>query len=97
MAMSLYEAMSRNSDSYPMFIPYVDGLPNSLRRPIFKLFDGDLEENARGQVLLRPFFEKVKSSILTRDYGDYASNHSMQPEIAANRCLALKNLINVCK
>ena len=98
MVMGLYEGMSRNSDSFPMYIPYVDGLPQCLRRPIFELLEATPETNARGQVLLKPVFERIKKTILTRDYGvEGYANYARNPEIAANRCLALKTLINLCK
>ena len=98
MVMGLYEGMSRNSDSFPMFIPYVDGLPQCMRRPIFDLLEVTPEVNAQGQVLLKPVFERIKISILTRDYGvEGYYNHSRNPEIAANRCMALMTLINLCE
>ena len=96
--MSLYESMSRNSDSFPMYIPYVDGLPTCMRRPIFDLLETTPEVNARGKAMLRPVFERIKTSILKRDYGaDGYYNCVQNPEIAANRCLALKTLINLCE
>ena len=96
MVMSLYETMSRNSDSFPMFIPYVDGLPKCMKKPLYALIEETPETNVRGQVLLRPLFEKIKSTILGHDYGDEDAR-ARDPEVAANRCLALKNLINACK
>ena len=94
--MSLYETMSRSCDSFPMFIPYVDGLPKCLQKPLYSLIEDTPETNIRGQVLLRPLFEKIKMTILQRDYGD-DDDRARNPEIAANRCLALRNLINACK
>jgi len=94
--MSLYETMSRSCDSFPMFIPYVDGLPKCMRKPLYSLIEDTPETNVRGQVLLRPLFEKIKTTILNRDYGDH-EDHARNPEIAANRCLALRNLIHACK
>ena len=98
MVMGLYEGMSRSSDSFPMYIPYVDGLPQCLRRPIFDLLEATPETNARGQVLLKPVFERIKKTILNRDYGaEGYMNYARNPEIAANRCLAVKTLINLCE
>ena len=96
MVMSLYETMSRNSDSFPMFIPYVDGLPKCMKKPLYSLIEDTPETNVRGQVLLKPLFEKIRKTILQRDYGD-ENDHVRNPEFAANRCLALRNLINACK
>ena len=97
--MSLYENMSRHSDSFPSHIPYIDGLPLCLRRPIYDLLETTPDVNTRGQVLSKPLFEQIRKSILNRDFGDvkYGEAENRDPEIAANRCLALKTLINVCK
>ena len=88
--------MSRNSDSFPMFITYLDGLPKCLRQQIYDLVDVEHEVNVRGQILLRPLFEKIKRSILAADYGA-DDDRSQSPDIAAKRCMALRNLISICK
>ena len=98
MAMSLYELMSRSSDSNPVFIPYVDGLPTRMGRPIIDILCTEIhgvvpEVNARGQPLLRPAFERVKKAILGRTFGDQIRD----PDAAADRCMAVKELISLCK
>ena len=100
LCITLYEMMKKHEAQFPDHLPYLGGLPVTLRSRIFQYLKGQsLPQKQPGQVLVQPFFEKVVSQILNQDYsldGTVSSSISNTTR-SSLRCAGLVDLISMCE